>query len=472
MDNTLSYKLTLKDFFKKTMLGAVDDTKKLDSGMNKLNNTISKVGAGIATYFGAQAILGFGKSVIDALKNYEYFSASIRTLMFGDALAAKALEGQLVKLAATSPFSLVETQEGAKQLLAYGFSAGEVTKNMKMLGDISSAVNKPLSEITYLYGTLRTQGRAFTKDINQFTTAGINLLPQLAKQFGVTQQAIMGPNGLVESGKVGFKDVEKAFQAMTSAGGQFFGMMDVQSKTVGGQISNMGDSWTQLQVNIGKSQTGIIAGTVSFFSQSISMLSKYFADANKMQENFAKNGAEQFGFWRKAWHETLGVLTGYHWGDAKIAAQENFQRNIEGMSQPKTLQDAYKNKADLYKISILKDEQLKHGKITPEDAVRFQATIKGALSDLEGSIRLMKSGGKITQADAEKAAAAAAAAKIGSPTEVSGARPQNVQINVEKFGVIEHLEVENMKDASAAVREDWGKELLEILNDANLIARR
>ena len=57
MDNELKYRLTLQDYFKKTMLGAVNDTKKLDTGMNKLNSTINKVGVGMATYFGGAAVL-------------------------------------------------------------------------------------------------------------------------------------------------------------------------------------------------------------------------------------------------------------------------------------------------------------------------------------------------------------------------------------------------------------------------------
>lgn len=462
------------------MLGAASDTKKLDDNMNKLQKTIDKTGKTMSSlknvFLGSVvggALVSFGSEVIDSLKNYEYFSASLRTLMYGDKQTAKALEGQLISLAARTPFSLVDVQDGTKQLLAYGFEAGNVVKNMEMLGDISSGVGKPLSELVYLYGTLKTQGRAFTKDINQFTTAGINLLPQLAKQFKTTESNVMK---LVEAGKVGFKDVEKAFKSMTSSGGQFFGMMAEQAKTTGGQISMLGDSWEQLKVNIGKSQGGIINGTVTFLNQMTSALSKYFADANMMQENFAKNGAKQFGFWAKALHETIGVITGYNYGYSPVVAQENFQGELSKLANPKDLQTAYRNKAEIYRQSILKDEELKSGKIDRETADRFQATVKGSLNLLEGNIKLLKNA-PINQAlvksgleNIDRNTGSAATSSIGSATEVHSPR-QNINITLDRLGDVT-INGTTMKEDAAEVRSIWSKQLLEVLNDANLVAGR
>lgn len=219
----------------------------------------------------------FGLDVVDSLSKYEMFSSSLNTLMGGNGLAADALKGQLVQLAKTTPFSLEDVQAGTKSLLAYGFQAGSITDNLKTLGDVSSGVGAPLNDIVYLYGTLKTQGRAFSKDITQFTGRGIPIIKELANQFGVAESKVMG---LVEKGKVGFPEIEKAFNHMTSAGGQFFGMMDNQSKTIGGQISNMGDNWEQAKIEIGKSQSGIISGTVSFFSDLISSFKDYYKAKN------------------------------------------------------------------------------------------------------------------------------------------------------------------------------------------------
>ena len=164
----LNYTITLKDLFNKNFKRIEDSVGRLDGKMGKLNNTASKLSSGLAAYFSITAIKDFGSAVIDSLKNYEYFSASLRTLLHGDANAATLLNNQLVQLAKTSPFSLVDVQDSSKKLLAYGFAAKDVVETMTMLGDISSATGNQIGDVAYLYGTLRTQGVAMTKDLPNY----------------------------------------------------------------------------------------------------------------------------------------------------------------------------------------------------------------------------------------------------------------------------------------------------------------
>lgn len=476
-DNNLRYFLSLKDLFSKGIDKAIGKTKQLDGamtglqkkadGMNKLAGTIR--GGIIGGVVGA-GILSFGKDVIDALSKYEYFSASLRTLLKGDALQAKALNDQLTNLAKTTPFKLTEVQDASKQLLAYGFAASDVTRNLRMLGDVAAGTGQPIGELTYLYGTLRVQGRAFSKDIYQFTNRGINIMKPLAKQFNTTESAIMG---MVEKGLIGFKDVERAFQSMTSKGGQFFGMMEEQSKTVGGQLSNLGDSWEQLLVNIGQSTRGIIASTTSFLGEMVNRLGDYFRQANIMNENFAKNGAKNFGFWASALHETIGVLTGYNYGYSKITEQENFQKELYNkFTNPKTLEEAFKNKADLYRMSLSKDAEYKEGKIDRTTAERFQATIQGALGMLQGKTTLLKGGLNALGGSEPKTTEDKKKEVASTGTNISSARPQNLYITIND-GLVKQMNIYSttIKESAAKVKEEVAKALLEAVNDVNQVAR-
>jgi len=207
-NNSVEYILSLKDKFSSGIKSATTNTEKLNKAVNVTQKSLSNLGGALGIGLGAAGVVSFGKAVVDSLVNYEYFSTSLRTLMKGNAQAAKALENQLVETAKTTPFSLVEVQDATKQLLAYGFSAGSVVKNIRMLGDVASALKIPFADIAYLYGTLKTQGRAFSKDIYQFTGRGIPIVKELAKQFNVTDSEVMK---LVEDGKVGFKEVEFVF---------------------------------------------------------------------------------------------------------------------------------------------------------------------------------------------------------------------------------------------------------------------
>lgn len=484
----LEYRLTLKDLFSKKIDTATASVSKLDGGMNKLSSKMSGMGSMIAGAFSVAAVVGFGKAVIDSLAKYESFSASLRVLMYGDMAASKALEGQLVTLASTTPFSLVDVQQGTKQLMAYGFQAGSIVNNMKMLGDISSGVGAPLTDIVYLYGTLKTQGRAFQRDILQFTGRGIPIIRELAKQFGVTEKEV---TSMVSAGKVGFKEIEQAFTSMTSTGGQFFGMMAEQSKTTGGQISNLGDSWEQLKVHIGQSQTGIIAGTVGFLKDLISKVDATVATLNTMEDAYAKHGAKDFSGIKKVFSQ-IGSGFGIQ-GDVK--KQEDLAASLQSMyikpsglsseENIKSMQGLMKLKANFKRAhrediigvqnriskttvkgaSTYLQEQERYS--LNENFKRDMALISDAQEKINGNMKVLKAVAPPVLAETKETTAA----KIGSPTEYNGARPQNITINLDRLGDVS-INAATVTEGANESREIFSKYLLEVLNDANLMARR
>ena len=77
--------------------------------------------------------------------------------------------------------------------------------------------------------------------------------------YGKTTEEI---NEMVSAGKIGFEDVKKVIEGMTNEGGQFYNLMQEQSKTITGLISNLGDALDTMFNDIGKSQEGVIAGVL------------------------------------------------------------------------------------------------------------------------------------------------------------------------------------------------------------------
>ena len=182
------------------------------------------------------------------------------TTMLGSAEKANALMQQLTKTAAVTPFDLQGVTQGAKQLLAYGIEAEKVNDTLVHLGDIAAGLSLPLNDLVYLYGTTMTQGRMFTQDLRQFMGRGIPIAEELAKQFGVTKDKV---GELVTAGKVGAEEFNKAIMSMSSEGGKFAGLMEAQSKTITGQISNIEDAIDSMLNNIGQQSEGIINGSLS-----------------------------------------------------------------------------------------------------------------------------------------------------------------------------------------------------------------
>jgi hypothetical protein len=260
----------------------------------------------IKTYISVTAISGFVTSIVKVRGEFQQLEVAFETIL-GNKEKADQLMAQVVDLAAKTPFGLEDAAKGAKQLLAYGFSAEKVKDTLITLGNVASGVGAPLNDIVYLYGTLRTQGRAFQKDIMQFTGRGIPIIAELAKQFGVAESEV---SKLVESGKVGFPEIEKAFQSLTSEGGIFNNLMEKQSQTITGLISNFGDAWATMLNDIGKSQEGPIADIIK---GSISVVENYQKVLDMLKSMVVTYGAYRAAVIATAVAQTIAANTAKGW---------------------------------------------------------------------------------------------------------------------------------------------------------------
>lgn len=233
----------------------------------KIDDAFSAAAANIGRAFaGLMAVSTFtalSKKIMAVRGEFQQLEVAFDT-MLGSAEKANSLMNQLVHTAAVTPFGLQDVAGGAKQLLAYGIAADEVNDTLVRLGDIAAGLSIPLNDLVYLYGTTMTQGRVYTQDMRQFMGRGIPLAEELAKQFGVTKDKV---SELVTAGKVGFDNVKKAIQSMTSEGGKFGGLMEKQSHTITGQLSNIEDAIDMMFNDLGKQSEGIIntaLGAVTF----------------------------------------------------------------------------------------------------------------------------------------------------------------------------------------------------------------
>lgn len=219
-----------------------------------IEQVFSKVQSAAAAAAGAFSAKELVRNVLEVRGQFQQLEVAFTT-MLGSADKANDLMNQLVRTAATTPFDLKSVSEGAKQLLAYGTQADEVNGTLIRLGDIAAGLSIPLNDLVYLYGTTMTQGRMFTQDLRQFQGRGIPIADELAKIFGVTKDKV---GELVTAGKVGAAEVQQAIENMTNAGSRFGGLMEAQSHTITGQISNIEDAIDSMFNDIGKANEGVI----------------------------------------------------------------------------------------------------------------------------------------------------------------------------------------------------------------------
>jgi tape measure domain-containing protein len=225
----------------------------------RIDNAFKKVAAGIGSVFVFQQASQFVSQIARVRGEFQQLEVAFETMLQSKS-KTDALMAQLVRTAAVTPFGLQDVAGGAKQLLAYGESAETVNNTLVRLGDIAAGLSIPLNDLVYLYGTTMVQGRLFTQDVRQFQGRGIPLIQELSKAFGKTTAEI---NEMVTAGKIGFPEVQKVIHGLTNEGGTFYNLMEKQSKTITGQISNLGDAFDTMLNKIGQSNEGVISSAIS-----------------------------------------------------------------------------------------------------------------------------------------------------------------------------------------------------------------
>lgn len=226
--------------------------------LQSMDGFMAKAAQTAAGLFAVDKIKDFVSQLALVRGEYQQLEVAFET-MLGSKSKADALMGQLIDTAAKTPFEMSEVAEASKMLLAYGMEGNKVNETLIRLGDIAAGLSMPLKDLAFLYGTTMVQGRLYTQDLNQFLGRGIPLADELAKQFGKNKSEV---KKLVEEGKIGFPEVQKAIEALTGEGSKFGGLMDKQSKTISGQMSNIEDAWEQMMNEIGRSQEGNISGAL------------------------------------------------------------------------------------------------------------------------------------------------------------------------------------------------------------------
>ncbi|MDQ1087181.1 tape measure protein [Siphonobacter sp. SORGH_AS_1065] len=234
-----------------------------------------------AAAFSITALSQFASKIKDVTSNNESFQISLETMLDSKA-KADSLNREIIDLAKRTPFTLGEVQEQTNKLLAYGIASEDVTKTIEELGNIAAGVGKEkLPFLTLAYGQVRSLGRLTGQEVRQFTEAGVPLLELLAKQSGKTTAQIQKD---VSDGAVSFEMVKQAIASTSVEGGKFFNLMEKQSTTIQGRLSNFSDNVDQGLIRVGNrfKDTGLsivstVAGWVEGLIGSESAVSKTIA---------------------------------------------------------------------------------------------------------------------------------------------------------------------------------------------------
>ena len=219
----------------------------------------------LALIFSVSQITGYMNKLVAIRGEFEIQQKSLQVLLQNRDEANKLWQ-QTVDLAVRSPFRVSELVSYTRQLAAYRIETDKLHETTKRLADVSAGLGVDMNRLILAYGQVRAAEYLRGTELRQFTEAGIPMLDELAKRFtGLEGKAVSAGDVFERISKrmVSFEDVAAVFERMTSAGGAFYKMQEEQSNTLKGMISNLHDSIDLMLNDIGKTQEGVLKGSVN-----------------------------------------------------------------------------------------------------------------------------------------------------------------------------------------------------------------
>lgn len=223
------------------------------SEMDRQSRYLSQMTNMIKTATSAYAAKEIISDMIRITGEFEMQRVALRSIL-QDMTGADMLYEKIQALAVESPFQFKELISYTKQLAAFSVPLDELYDTTKMLADVSAGLGVGMDRLILAYGQIRSAAFLRGTEVRQLTEAGVPILEELRKKFeelgeeGVTVGDVFDK---ISARMVPFEMVKEVFEDMTSAGGMFYQMQEVQAQTLAGKISNLRDAYEVMFAEIG-----------------------------------------------------------------------------------------------------------------------------------------------------------------------------------------------------------------------------
>ena len=236
-------------------------------GLASMNNgfqaTSSFIKTGLVTGLlaGSIAMGGLVTSAIKGAGSFEQYRATLTTMLGSQELANQRLK-EYAEIGAKTPFELPQVVALGNQLQAIGKYSRD---NVNMLGDLASAAGKPIEQVSGAFSKLATGQKGVAVDMFR------DLLITTDDWVKATGK------GISKSGELMATTEEMmAVLPKIMADKKFSGMMEQQSATLIGKLSNLSDAWASKLREVGEK---ILPYVKPYIDQLIAYISSIAIDA-------------------------------------------------------------------------------------------------------------------------------------------------------------------------------------------------
>jgi len=239
----------------------------MQAGVKDLFNSLGPVGGMIASVFAIGTLVNFATSVFNVTAEFQKFEA-VLTNTLGSAELAKMAMAEIQDIAASTPFSVAELTESYVKLTNSGLQP--TREEIIKLGDLAASQGKDFAQLTEAIID------ATAGEFERMKEFGV----KASKNGDLVKLTFKGQTTEIANTSEAIKNYITGLGSMEGVAG---GMASV-SKTLGGQMSNLGDTFDSLFNTIGKGTGGIMGTSISLLSDYVGWVRDALKSTQQLQD--------------------------------------------------------------------------------------------------------------------------------------------------------------------------------------------
>jgi tape measure domain-containing protein len=147
-----------------------------------------------------------------------------------------------------TPFDLDTLTQATNVLIGAKVPLKDLQAQLTKFGDLSQGNSQKMTGYVNAFSQAAAKGKADMQVLNTYLHQGVPILDALAKNFNVTTAEIVK---MSSDGQISFADFSKALDDLTAAGGQYFGGMELASKSLAAMQEGLKEAVNSLAASFG-----------------------------------------------------------------------------------------------------------------------------------------------------------------------------------------------------------------------------
>jgi len=233
---------------KKTFKDAEDAAKKSASSIGDIKKALGNLAEVAAATKALSIIKDMGAFALKTADNFQTARNQFGVLL-GDMEAGAGLFNEIKAFGDVTPFDLDTLTQATQVLVAAKVPLVDLQDQLTKFGDLSQGNSQKMTSYVNAFSQAAAKGKADMQILNTYLNQGVPILDALANNFGVTTAQIIE---MSSKGEISFAAFSQALDDLTAAGGQYFGGMELSSKSLAAMQEGLTEATNTLAASFGE----------------------------------------------------------------------------------------------------------------------------------------------------------------------------------------------------------------------------